>query len=158
MTAVQTGYTERMLDNSPGTMQGSDYDTKTGICETAAPGGIPFGVAVCQGVDSDAGVTKGGAIGDFLGCSLKDVTLGAEQDVYLPPNNVGYMSRGTIWVHPKDAVVAGNPVYFDTATGAFDDDASGNIGPIKGARWVTSCGGGANERAVLQLSGFNKHA
>lgn len=155
--AVQSTYSERMLDNSPGTMQGSDYDTKTGICETADPG-IPFGVAVCQGVDSDQGVIKGNALATFLGCSLKDATLGAEQDAYLPPNNVGYMSRGTIWVHPKDAVVADAAVYFDASTGLFDDDATGNVGPIAGARWVTSCGAGANERALLQLSGYQKVA
>lgn len=155
MTAVQSSYNERMLDNSPGTLAGSDYDSKTGICETADPG-IPFGVAVCQGVDSDIGVTKGGTLAKFLGCSLKDATLGAEQDAYLPPNNVGYVNRGTVWVHPKDAVTADNAVYFDTATGLFDDDASGNLGPIPGARWVTSCGAGANERAIVYLGGYAK--
>jgi hypothetical protein len=101
--AVQSTYRENLLDNSPGTMQGSDHNTETGICETASPG-IPFGRAVSQGSESDQGVIIGGSLAGFRGVS-QDVTLGAEQDAYLPPNNVGF-SSGTIWVEPNEAVAA----------------------------------------------------
>jgi len=153
MAPVQTTYREQMLDNSPGTLQGSDYNTETGICETVA--GIPFGRAVSQGAESDQGVIIGGSLAAFRGVAMKDVTLGAEQDTYLVPNNVGIMNRGTIWVEPNEAVTADAAVYFVAATGVFSDNASGAVGPIKGARWKTSCA--ANGRALLQLSGYNKN-
>jgi hypothetical protein len=148
--AVQTTYSERMSPNSPGTIGGSDYDTVTGLCETAAPGGIPFGRAVGQGTLSDKGVVLGGSSTTFRGVSLKDATLGAEQDVYLPPNNVGVLTKGEIWVEPGVAVTPQDPVHFNASTGVFA--ISGGTGPIKGARWVTSCGIGG--RALLYLSGY----
>jgi hypothetical protein len=153
--AVQSTYRENLLDNSPGTMQGSDYNTETGICETASPG-IPFGRAVSQGSESDQGVIIGGSLAGFRGVSIKDVTLGAEHDAYLPPNNVGILNRGTIWVEPNEAVTADAAVYFVAGTGVFSDNASGAVGPIKGARWKTSCGVGG--RALLQLPGYNKNS
>jgi hypothetical protein len=152
--ATQTTYSERMLDNSPGTIQGSDHESETGICETAAPGGIPFGVAVSQGTLSDQGVVIGGSLAGFRGVAAKVVTLGAEQDKYLPPNNMTILHKGTIWVEPNEAVTADAAVYFVAATGVFSDNAAGAVGPIKGARWKTSCGIGG--RALLQLSGHNK--
>lgn len=151
---VQSSYSERMLDNSPGTMQGSDYATETGICETAGPGGIPFGVGVSQGAESDQGVIIGGSLAGFRGVSVKDVTVAAEQAVFLPDNSLSILVRGSIWTEPKNAVAANGAVYMDAATGKFDDAASGNIGPIPGARWVTSCE--ANGRALVYFSGYAK--
>ena len=156
MTAVQTSYSERMAPPGPGSLHGSDYDDSHGICETAAPGGIPFGRAVSQGTLSDKGVVIGGTLAAFRGCSTKDHTLGAEQDKYLPPNEVGIRHRGFVWVEPGHAVAANDDVYFSATTGVFSNQASGNLGPLKGARWETSCGTGG--RALLQLAGYNKTA
>jgi hypothetical protein len=148
---TQTTYNERLAPNSPGTLQGMDFAVDTGICETASPG-IPFGRAVSQGTLSDQGVVLGGTLAGFRGISVKSTALGAEHDAYLPPDNVNVMKEGTVWVEPASAVVVNGQVYFNATTGLFDDSASGNIGPIKGARWKTSCGVGG--RAVVELSGY----
>lgn len=148
--AVQSTYSERMAAPSPGVIGGSDYDTITGLCESAAPGGIPFGRAVSRGTLSDKGVVLGGALAGFRGVSVKENTLGAEQDKYLPPNNVGILQRGQIWLEPSVAVASDDPVHYDTTTGIFK--ISGGIGPIKGARWVTSCGIGG--RALAYFAGY----
>lgn len=151
--ATQTTYSERIAPNSPGTIQGSDHEVETGICETASPG-IPFGRAVSQGTLSDQGVVIGGSLAAFRGCSAKTVTLGAEHDAYLPPDNVNVLHKGTIWVEPTVAVNANDDVWFNATTGTFNKTTG--VGPIKGARWKTSCGVGG--RALLQLAGYNKNA
>lgn len=150
---MQTEYNENMKAPSPGTISSSDYDTRTGICETAA--GIGFGLAVSQGTLSDKGVVIGGTLAKFRGISVKDITLGHRTDVdeYHQYDNVGYLSRGTIWVSPADAVAANDPVHFDGSTGRLTN--AGGIGPIPGARWITSSG--ADGRAEVYLSGVAKN-
>lgn len=151
--AVQSSYSERIAPPTPGTIEGSDYDTITGICETAGPGGIPFGRAVAQGTLSDKGTVIGGTTTTFKGVSVKDAALGAEQDVYLPPNNMAILRRGQIWVEPSVAVAANDPVHFNATTGVFA--ITGGTGPLKGARWITSCGIGG--RAVLYIPGYQRN-
>ena len=151
--AAQTTYSERMAPPSPGSPSGSDYDTITGLCETTAPG-IPFGRAVSQGTLSDKGMVLGGTLAAFRGVSLKDITLASEQDAYLPPNSMFHRSnlyRGLV-CQTDGRTVNANPVKLcRPPTGTFNK--STGLGPIKGARWETSCGVGG--RALLQLSGYN---
>jgi hypothetical protein len=150
---TQTTYSERMAPPAPGTVAGN-FDgcrTTTGICETASPG-IPFGRAVSQGSLSDLGVILGGSLAGFRGVSIRDITLRGDLavvDAYLPPNSVGVLEDGDIWVEPASAVVAHAAVYFNATTGLFDDSASGNVGPIPGAYWKTSCGVGG--RAIVAI-------
>lgn len=150
---TQTSYSERMAPPSPGTLAGGldRAMTTTGICETASPG-IPFGRAVSQGSLSDQGVILGGSLAGFRGVSIKDITLrgdGAVVDAYLPPNSVGVMESGDVWVEPNEAVTAHAAVYFVAATGLFSDNATGALGPIPGAYWKTSCGVGG--RAIVSI-------
>ena len=145
---MQSNYVEGMKDNSPGTLAGNfdNARTSTGTCETEA--GIGFGLAVSRGTLSDRGTVLGGTLAKFRGCSIKDVTLVSDTpDKYLPPNSMGIMESGEIWVEPAVAVDIDDPVHFDGSTGVFTN--TGGIGPILGARWKTSCGVGG--RAILQL-------
>jgi hypothetical protein len=151
MATVQSTYSERLAPNPPGTIASTDFEVQTGICETAGPGGIPFGRAVSQGTLSDQGVVLGGTAAGFRGISVKVVTLGAEHDVYLPPNNVDILEEGDIWVEPSHAVAAQDPVYFVGATGLLTNQPSSNQ-LIKGAHWKTSCGTGG--RAVVTLPDY----
>lgn len=147
MSPIQTEYTERMLPPSPGTIAGSDFNTKTGTCEEAD--GIGFGLAVSQG-SADKGVALGGLLADFLGVSIKDITVpanAASPDEYPQYRNVGYLSRGQIWVLAGAAVSADDAVHYDATTGAFSN--TGGQGPIPGARWVTSAANG--DRALIEL-------
>jgi hypothetical protein len=143
-----------MAPPSPGSQEGSDYDNITGLCETASPG-IPFGRAVSQGTLSDKGMVLGGTLAGFRGISIKDQTLVVgNADAYLPPNNMGVCHRGLIWAEPGEAVAANDPVWFHGTTGVlYKATGSGRVGPIKGARWQTSCGIGG--RAIVQLPGYN---
>lgn len=153
--AVQDTYTEGMRPPAPGTISGSDYDTITGNCETAA--GIPFGVAVSEGTKTthgDKATVIGGSLAGFKGVSVRDITLApsaANQDKYLERGNMTIMRRGTIWVEAAVAVVADDPVHFVAATGVFTN--TGDLGPIKGARWVSSAPT-APFRAELYLPGL----
>jgi hypothetical protein len=142
--AIQTSYDERMGLPAAGTIGGSDFNTKTGIVETVA--GIAAGLAVSQGA-ADKGVVIGGLLADFLGVSIRDVALGASVDVTPRYKNLGYISRGQIWVTPSVAVTVDDPVHYVQATGAFTN--TGAIGPIVGARYVTSAAAG--ERALIEL-------
>jgi hypothetical protein len=150
---TQTTYNERIAPPLPGTIAGQmdNARTTTGICETAAPG-IPFGVAVSQGSSSDYGVVIGGSLALFRGVSIRDVTLRgdvalANLDAYQPPNSVGVLEGGDIWVAPSVAVNAHDPVWFSATTGLFNK--STGIGPLPGAYWKTSCGVGG--MAILSL-------
>jgi len=150
--AYQTEYKEQMVDNTPGTIAGNfdNARSSTGTCETEA--GIGFGLAVSRGTLSDRGTVLGGTLTGFRGCSIKDITLGAEQDKYLPPNNMGVLESGEIWVEPAVAVDIGDPVHFNGATGVWSN--TGGIGPVLGARWKTSCESGG--RAILQLPTYQQ--
>lgn len=156
MPAIQTTYTEGMGLPSPGSIHGSNYDTITGICETDAPG-IGFGLAVGQGAESDQGVVLGGTLAKFRGVSLRDATLrgdSASVDHYLPPNSVGIIRQGQVWVLPNADVVPGDDVYFDSVTGRFGTATGGNaVGPIKGASWQST--GNTNTVARLYLAGYD---
>lgn len=158
---TQTTYGERMAPPMPGVISSSDHNCVTGICETAAPG-IGFGLAVSQGTLSDKGTILGGALDTFKGISVRDITLRGDKvtanlDKYQPPNNMNILNRGQIWAEPGEAVNANDPVWFHGTTGVlYKATGSGIVGPILGAKWITSCGVGG--RAEVFLSGAsNKH-
>lgn len=151
----QTSYTEGMTDNSPGTLAGNfdNARSSTGTCTTEA--GIGFGLAVSRDTSSDRATKLGGTITDFRGVSIKDPTLASDNaDKYLPPNSMGVLESGEIWVEPSVAVSIDDPVHFDETTGIFK--ITGGSGPVVGARWKTSCGIGG--RAILQLPTYGQVA
>jgi hypothetical protein len=144
----QTTYNEGMVDNSPGTIAGNFDNARSsiGTCETET--GIGFGLAVGRGADSDRGTVIGGPLTGFRGCSIKDSTLDvANGDKYMPPNSMGVLESGEIWVEPAVAVDINDPVHYVQATGVWTN--TGGVGPVLGARWKTSCAQGG--RAILQL-------
>lgn len=148
MAVAQNTYRERMAAAVAGLVANeNDFTTDTRICETVA--GIGFGLAVGQGV-ADKGGVLGGALTGFVGVSVRDVTLVHDTpDKYARYDNMGVLFRGDIWVAPAVAVAANDPVHYVSATGVFTN--TGDIGPIVGARWMTSAAEG--ELAVLRLSG-----
>jgi hypothetical protein len=148
-----------MAPPSPGTLAGQVNEARitTGICETTA--GIPFGVACSQGSSSDEGAIIGGTLAGFRGVSVRDVTLRGDSgdlDQYRPPNSMSIMESGDIWVEPAGAVDAHAAVYFNATTGLLDDASGGNLGPVPGAYWKTSCGVGG--RAIVAIPQGGKAA
>jgi hypothetical protein len=149
MPAVQTSYSERIAQAVEGQVGNeTNWDADTKIVETAA--GIGFGKAVSQGT-SDKQIVVGGALADFVGITIRDITLPASQnDTFAEGDEVGVLTEGDIWVKPSVEVVAGDPVHYNATTGVFTN--TGGSGPIKGARYMTS-NGGANGLALVRLGG-----
>lgn len=149
--SVQSTYSETMEDARDGMIHGCDYDTKTGVVETAA--GIGFGLAVAQGT-ADLGVILGGTTTTFIGASVRDVTCPVgDSDKYAQYKNMSYMVYGSMWCSPSHAVDAGNAVYFTAADGIFTNQSGGNV-LVKGARWETTCA--TSGRARFRLSGLQR--
>lgn len=148
MATVQSAYTENIPAGLPGMLafnQPAMVDTR--ICETAA--GIGFGLAVGQGTD-DKGAVLGGALADFVGITVRDVTLPVGQtDKYAQYNNMAVLSEGDIWVTVGADVDAGDVVHYDATTGVLTN--TGGSGPIVGARYMTSAASGGLAR--VRLSG-----
>ena len=147
MPVVQSTYTERMPEavaGMPADMR--DWDGVTRTCETAA--GIGFGLAVGRGDgDPSAGVKLGGAIDEFLGVSIRDITLEPQQDdAYAQYQNVGIYTGGTIWVQVTGTPGPDDPVHFNATTGVFA--ASGGTGPVLGARWMKTAANGLGKLYV----------
>lgn len=136
---VQSTYTRYLAPGQNG-MRASErpYSVRTGISEEASAG-IGFGVAVSQG-DSDKGVLLGAPSSrGFVGVTVADPTLpnlsSTFTDKYAPGENVGVASKGDWWVVTADAVSPGDPVKFNTTTGAL---STGTGTQIANARWGTA--------------------
>lgn len=146
MATAQSTYSENIAAATAGLVANSTpsrIDTR--VCETAA--GIGFGVAVSHG-SNDKGAVIGGALVDFSGISVRDVTLDpANPDEYQQYDNMAVMTEGDIWVVPAVEVSEGDAVHYNATTGALTN--TGGNGPIVGARWMTSGTG----MAIVRLGG-----
>jgi len=154
--AVQTQYNERMRVAVAGMVATENpfrIDTRT----VEPSSGIPFGRACKQGAE-DHGVGLGGVLTNFVGISVRDVTLApvtADSDYldeYPQTQNAGILNMGDIWVLTDDTVAAGDAVHYNATTGVLGN--SGGTGPIPGARWRTSVTGAG--LAVVSLSGIHR--
>lgn len=155
MAVLQSTYGTAQAKGYPGmpaTMSGYRHDTK--LCETAA--GIGFGLAVQQGAgDRGALVGAGAAAGDFIGITIRDVTLihnaDADVDKYLETENMAVMVEGDIWVTAIAAVDAGDPVRANPTTGTLGVADGAGVITLSNARWMTSAGIG--ELGIVRLGG-----
>lgn len=145
MPFIQETYNERMQRFVNGQIQGSDYDTGTGIAEPS--GGIAFGRAVAQGT-SERGVVYATTLASFIGISVRDVALGAEVESTPQYKNLSYLKRGQIAVVAgADGIAPGDPVHFHGTTGAWLK--TGQQGPIVGARYMSA--GDTNDLVLIGL-------
>lgn len=149
MAFVQETYQENIAVAVPGMPADADYSADTRICETEA--GIGFGVAIGQGATDKGGVLGASAAAEFVGVTIRDVTVLTE-DIYAEGRNMGAMTRGDIWVEVGGDVSAGDDVTFAETTGVLSSAATGAAQfAITGARWMTSATSG--NLAILRLSG-----
>jgi len=135
---TQSAYSETIAVGLPGQIVNQrNFDSITRTCEPAT---LAFGVACKQGTDRTHGVTVGGVLADFLGVTIRDVTLvdtvSANVDKYEVGNNVGILTEGEIWVSVSVDVTPDDPVHYNATTGVFA--ISGGTGPVVGARWMSS--------------------
>jgi hypothetical protein len=128
----------------PATQTGWDGDNR--IVEDPTGNGIAFGLAVCQGYQSDKGCTLGQLSGGgFVGITMIDITLPlvqsrAKVDTYYDTDNINIMVRGDIWVAPPTGmhVNSGDPAWFNAVTGQIGSSSIPNAVRINNSRWQTS--------------------
>lgn len=115
MGNVQPNYNatlERGYEGQIADMRLSDVISR--VCEPASVG---FGLAVIRGTADNE--VKLGAAGEFIGLSIRDVTLpAANEDVYKAGNTIGVMVKGTMFCKALAACSAGDRVY-RTPTGGL---------------------------------------
>lgn len=106
-------------------VNGEEYDAISRTVETAA--GIGFGAAVERG-SADLGCIKGTAaatLATFLGIMVRDLSAAAPAT----PGKVAQYKTGTILVRGAiavqvgEAVVDGDPVFYDPADGKYYNDS-----------------------------------
>lgn len=142
MAVVQSTYSETLTAAVAGMIANMrNWDADTRICETSA--GIAFGVVVGRGTADDGCVIGSSAATDFLGITVRDVTLvtqaGQTVDKYQQYDNVAVLTQGDIWVATGGAVVDGDNVTFVASTGVLGSVAAdGTHFAITGARWMTT--------------------
>jgi len=141
--AVQSTYTENLAVAFPGMR--ANLVPETVITRTVKNAEMGFGVVAVQ-ADGDFNVTtiEDAATADpggYVGISVRDQSADpGEPNGYLENANAAIMTKGTIWVNAYEAVDAGDPVYFVTATGLLGK-TTGSSTQIPNARWETSTSG-----------------
>jgi len=150
--AVQSAYSANQPRGLAGQIASMhSYDADSRICETAA--GIGFGLAVGRGSADNGAVLGAAAAADFLGISIRDVTLmNDDGDEYAQNSVMGVLVRGDIWVTAGGDVADGADVTFASTTGVLSSaGTSGTQFAISGARWLDTVSSGAVAR--VRLSG-----
>ncbi len=153
MAIVQATYTERQPIGLPGQIANmSDASVDTRNVETS--GGIGFGLVVGRGSGDFGAVLGAAASTDFLGISVRDVTVlnSASPDKYNQYDNMGVMTEGDMWVTAGGDVNDGDNVTFSSTTGVLSSaNTSGTQFAIAGARWMTTAASG--KLALVRLTG-----
>jgi hypothetical protein len=158
MPFVQNVYQERMNPAVAGMLHGSDNDVFTGIVgydESDLPLELayPRCVQIGTGSEKQPVVLVGTLTAvKFAGITIRDVALGAEQDVYTSGQNVGVLRRGSIWVVVVGgSCVPGDLAYMVPTTGIITRVSSGGNIAIPGARFITKAA--QNGLAILHIDG-----
>lgn len=149
MSPIQTSYSENMERLVNGMIQGSDYNTGTGIATDAD---IAFGKPVGQKTGVERGVIAAATLAAFMGITVRDIAVGAEVEVTPRYKNLAYLKQGQIAVISSvDGIVPGDPVWFDPGNAGAWKKATGgtNVGPIVGARYVSA--GDTNDLVIIEL-------
>jgi hypothetical protein len=121
----------------------ANAETRNIISRTLAQGADPvaFGSPIYRGATDN--VCSGDAgDGDFLGLARRSGVLDPANtplDTYNAGDEVAIMPEGVMWVQTADAVVAGVPANYNTATGLYTDAAvAGSIIAVPGVEFDTA--------------------
>ena len=156
---VQSSYSETMVPGTPGMIASmNNYRVESRTVENS--NGVPFGRAVGRGT-LDRGCRLGAAAtGQFLGVSVRDITLSPTLDsiyvdTYQQNALAGILAAGDIWVTTGGAVADGEDVTFNSLTGVLSTIATGGTQFIvTGARWMTTAGSGG--LAIVRIPDYGQ--
>ncbi len=111
---VQDSYSETIRKGVPG--QQADAQPSAMISKTAQDAaGVGFGRVVVRGSTDEAcrEIASGDAVGVFLGFSVRERSVAAENNKFVRYDSVRIMIRGSLWVTAGVAVNDGDPVYVE---------------------------------------------
>lgn len=151
MAVAQTNYGATPAVGIPGAI--ANEETFNSISRTVeTSGGLNFGQPAARGVTGDhmCRLMASGAV--FLGIAILNRAVPA--DASDPDNYPRYfaaalLTQGSIFVIAGAAVVPGDDVYWDSATGKYGTSSGGTNIAIPDARFETS--GGANDIVEVSL-------
>ena len=145
MPPVQTNYTERHGVAQLGMIADTRFKSVRSFTYVGAAD-IPFGIALTRAASGDNEVDLGGTAfaGIVVSTQVQDPNLAT--DGYASRESVGLLDIGSIWVAPIVAVVAGEPVAFDPATGEISNAGTA----IPGAEFETSANAGELARIRMK--------
>jgi hypothetical protein len=109
---------------------------------------IGFGKVVVQGAADNGIAAPGAGNTKYVGITALSPAARGTNDTYAVGESAAVITLGDVVVTVAEAVVAGDPVYFVSASGNIVKTASGNV-LIAGARFETSAGSGA--LAIVRL-------
>lgn len=152
--AHQTEYPDRMAAGFPGMLSDTgffDNDSMTLVAGTDPVVVVGYGVPVTYGATDRTcvPVSTGDTAADIAGFAVRTQGGNAETNAnngYVNGDTVSVMKKGRMYVTASVAVVAGDPVTVDVATGAISN--TGGV-TIPGA--VFEKGAAANGLAVIRI-------
>jgi hypothetical protein len=136
--ALQTTITQFQAPGAPGLI--ANAETRNLISRSLAGDDVPFGAPVYRGASEDL-CSGDAADGDLLGLARRMGTVNPMNggDVYTEHDEVAIMTEGVMWEATADAVVAGTPARYNTATNLWTDAAvAGTVIAVPGAEFDSS--------------------
>ena len=148
MPAIQSTYTDRHSEGRLGAIADGRHVNARSLTFVGATTAdvLSFGIAVGFGAaDGQCALAGTGFAGLVVASQVQDAQLADE--AFVDRETVGLMSEGAMWVAPVVAVVAGDIVHFDAATGAISN-TGGTL--IADAIFETSAAAGDLARVYLK--------
>ena len=153
MAVAQSTYSASPAIGLPGQIANEELkNIISKIVETA--GGLNFGQPAARSAtaanENSCRLMASGAV--FLGIAVLNRAVAPDADDpdnYPRYTSAALMTQGTIFVTAGAAVVPGDDVYWDSATGKYGTSSGGTNIAIPGARFETN--GGADDIVVVSL-------
>jgi hypothetical protein len=147
MPAIQSTYTATHAAAFEGMV--ADLGPSTVVSRTVETAAIGFGKAVSQGTADRGIVAAASAATKFLGITVRDQAVDpASPDQYRIGDTAGVLTIGAVWAKAYEAVAAGDPVYFVTATGLLGKTSTDST-LVANARWDSAAA--ADGLAIIRL-------
>jgi len=117
-----------------------------GLAFTLADGATDF--VAGDGFNITVTATSGTDVGNFLGITVRDATLGAEDDTFTLDDAIPVMTKGVIWVTAGATVGPADTVYWNPATSRYTKTATHLA--IPGAKFESSAVNGGLVKLAIR--------
>jgi hypothetical protein len=154
MPAIQTTYSENISAGKLGAIVNTEHcNLISRNVETSA--GLAFGLPVAQGANTDGVRVSGASAFDYIGFTVRDMSIDAATDIFKQYDSARIMTHGVLWVTVTDAggVVQGDPVWVTKATGALSNADVGSSGGVNlaGCKWESAAANGGLAKIRINM-------